>query len=372
MTSRERLLTTLNGDQPDRVPVTIYECSHLDDSWVHQEPSYAPLLDLERRYGDGFARGPIDYPILIGDPNAADGSAVREDDGSFEQITEIDTPKGKLRTITRRDPEMMTYWQIEPLIKSNEDIEKVLSLPDPPAEINVQKIKDLEAKVGDDGIIIFSLGDAIGHVVGLFDFEDFVIRCCTDEGPIIALLDKAQDLILKAVGLIGSAIDNACFRLWGPEYCAAPLMNPLKYFERYVVNYDRPLTEAIHATDNLSVIHSHGRLNDILDMIVDIGADALEPIETLPASTADVTLAQVKQRIGDKICLMGAIQALTIETASPDEVKQQVREAIEIAAGGGGFVILPTAGPFMIPLDQKYLTNIEAMYLAAQEFGKYK
>ncbi|MHC4798161.1 MAG: uroporphyrinogen decarboxylase family protein, partial [Planctomycetota bacterium] len=220
--------------------------------------------------------------------------------------------------------------------------------------------------------LLFSIGDAIGHVVGLFDFEDFVMRSCTDEGPIRALLDKAQGLVLKAIETIGAEVDDGVFRLWGPEYCAAPLMNPHEYFRRFVVEYDRRATEAIHATNNFCVIHSHGRLHDILDMMVEIGADALEPIETLPISTADVTLAEVKGRIGDKMCLMGAVQAHTLETGSPDDVRQQVREAIEAAGGGGGFVLLPTSGPFTIPLEPGYLANLEAMYSAAHEFGQYR
>ncbi|MHC4674952.1 MAG: uroporphyrinogen decarboxylase family protein, partial [Planctomycetota bacterium] len=319
MTSRERLLTVLRGGQADRVPVTIYEYSPFDSDWVSSEASYAPLLDLERGYGDSFVRGPIDYPIFIGDPNVAHGSDERKVGDSIERVTELDTPKGTLRTVTRQDPGLMTYWKMEPLIKSDADIEKVLSIPEPPAEINAQRIRDLEAEVGEEGILLFSIGDAIGHVVGLFDFEDFVMRSCTDEGPIRALLDKAQGLVLKAIETIGAEVDDGVFRLWGPEYCAAPLMNPHEYFRRFVVEYDRRATEAIHATNNFCVIHSHGRLHDILDMMVEIGADALEPIETLPISTADVTLAEVKGRIGDKMCLMGAVQAHTLETGSPDD-----------------------------------------------------
>ncbi|UCD27806.1 MAG: hypothetical protein JSV03_11965 [Planctomycetota bacterium] len=372
MTSRRRLLTVLHGGQPDRVPVTIYEYSPFDNGWATREPSYAPLMELEKQYGDSFVRAPVDYPIFIGDPNVAGGADDQNAKDSVLQTTEFDTPKGKLRMVTRRDPGVMTNWQVEPLIKSDEDIEKVLSMPDPSPEIDRQRIRDLEAKVGDEGILLFGVGDAIGHVGGLFDFEDFVIRCCTDDGPIRALLDKAQTQLLQAIRAIGAVVDNAAFRLWGPEYCGGSLMNPHVYFPRYVVDYDRRATEVIHETNNFCVVHCHGKLRDILDMIVEIGCDALEPIETLPLPTADVTLAEVKDRIGDKICLMGAIQACTLETGSPDDVRRQVREAIEAAAADGRFVLLPTAGPFMVPLAPKSLANAEAMYLAAHQFGQYR
>ncbi len=371
MTSRERLLTVLKGGIPDRVPVTLYEHTPYNDEWANREPSYAPLLELEAQYGDSFVRGPIDAPVLLGDPNAVYGQEQKHEGGSVLRSIEIETAKGKLRAVSRCHPGQMTFWQIEPLIKSDEDIERVLSLPDPPTQVNAQALRSLEARVGDHGILCFSLGDAVGHVVGLFDFEDFVMRCYTDDGPIRALLDKAQEQVLRATRAIGGAVKNAVFRLWGPEYCGAPLMNPTVYFPRYVVERDQAATRAIHETGNFSVIHCHGRLRDILDMIADIGADALEPIEILPLATADVTLAEVKKRIGQHMSVMGAMQAVKLEKDSPAQIRQQVRHAIEAGKPGGRFVVLPTAAPFMVPLPPQVLANYEAMFKAVHEFGTY-
>ncbi|HSW44481.1 MAG TPA: uroporphyrinogen decarboxylase family protein [Phycisphaerae bacterium] len=372
MTSRERLLTALRRGTPDRVPVTIYEHAPLGDGWANVEPSYAPMLDLERQYGDSFVRAPIDVPVLLGDPNSVRGQDETSADGSLVKTNIIDTPKGQLRWVTRRDPSQMTWWQIEPLIKSDEDIERVLSMPDGPNTVDADKLKTLEQKVGEDGILLFSLGDAIGHVVGLFDFEDFIMRAYTDDGPIRALLAKAQTQVMRAIQAIGSVVKDTAIRLWGPEYCGAPLMSPQVYFPKYVLDLDKPATDLIHATGNFSVIHCHGRLDAILELIADIGADALEPIETLPMSTADVTLADVKRRIGHRMCLMGAVQSLTLEQGTPERVRQEIREAIEAGAPGGGFVLLPTSAPFSIPLPDNVLANIKSMYQAAHEFGRYK
>lgn len=356
---------------PDRVPVTMYEHSPQNNDWPNREPSYAPLLDLEQRYGDSFVAAPIDVPILLGDPNVAHGSEEQHADGTLVRTTEINTPRGPLRAVTRRDPGLMTYWQVEPLVKSDADIERVLSMPDGPAEVNVGAIRALEARVGETGLLCFSVGDAIGHVVGLFDFEDFVMRCYEDDGPIRALLAKAQSLVLRAIRMIGAVVDDAVFRLWGPEYCGAPLMDPHVYFRRYVIEQDREATAALHATGNISVIHCHGRLRDLLEMIAEIGADALEPIETLPLKTADVTLAEVKAKLGGRMCLMGAVQALVLETATPAEMEQHVREAIDEGAAGGRFVLLPTAAPFMVPLAPACLANARVMYETAHAYGRY-
>jgi CBS domain-containing protein len=373
MTSRERLLTVLRRGRPDRVPVSLYEFAPYNiEEWFNTEPSYAPLIELERRYGDSFVRAPLDdCPVLLGDPNNVHGTQARHEDGTLVQTTEIDTPKGRLRSVTRRDPGLMTNWQIEPLIKSDEDIERVLSMPDPPCRVNEPRLRELESRMGDHGILIFSVGDALGHVVGLFDFEDFVLRCASDDGPILALLEKVQTQVLRAIREYGTVVKNAAIRLWGPEYAGAPLMNPRVYFRRYVVEQDKAAAQAIHDSGNLCVIHCHGRLRDLLDMILETGADALEPIETLPMSTADVTLAEVKAKLGGRMCVMGAVQSLILETATPQQMREHIRQAIEVGAPDGGFVLLPTAAPFMVPLDPRCLENARIMYEVAHEFGAY-
>jgi len=371
MTSRERLLTILRLGVPDRVPVTLYEHSAYGDGWANAEPSYAPLVELERQYGDSFVRAPIDVPVLLGDPSAVRGQDETTADGSLVKTNVFETPKGQLRCVTRRDPSQMTWWQIEPLIKSDDDVERVLSMPNPPNQVDARRLLDFEREVGDAGVLQFSLGDAIGHVVGLFDFEDFVLRAYTDDGPIRALLAKAQEQVLHAIDAIGSVVKNSIIRLWGPEYCGAPLMDPRRFFPPYVIELDRPATERIHATGNFSVIHCHGRLDAILEMIADIGGDALEPLETLPMTTADVTLADIKRRIGNRMCLMGAVQALTLEQGTPRDVRREVRAAIEAGAPGGAFCLLPTAAPFSVPLPENVLANLRAMYEAAHEYGWY-
>jgi hypothetical protein len=71
------------------------------------------------------------------------------------------------------------------------------------------------------------------------------------------------------------------------------------------------------------------------------------------------------------MCLMGAVQALTLEKGTCEQIREEVRQAIEIGAADGGFIVLPTAAPFHVPLQAQTLANAEAMYRAAHELGTY-
>ncbi len=365
LTSRERLLTAIRGGKPDRVPVTIYEVSPFGDEWYHREPSYESLVRLQREYGDSFLWVPIGAPVFQGDPNAMHGRDERRADGSVVRTTTIETPKGEVRGVSRRDAGLMTHWRVEPLVKSDEDIERLLSISDPPVRVSADAIRGAERRAGDRGVLVFSIGDAIGHVVGLFDFEDFVLRCYEDDSLVRELIAKAQRQLCKCAVAIGRVVSDACVRLWGPEYCGAPLMNPDRFFHDYVVEPDKQLTDLIHETGNLSVIHCHGRLAQLLEPILEIGPDGLEPLETLPVTTADVTMAEIKQRIGSRMCLMGGMQAVTLECGSVEQVTQQAEGAVRDGAPGGGFVLLPTSMPVHVPLDEKTVRNYEAMFRVA-------
>lgn len=369
MTSRERLLTALRDGTPDRVPVTLYEYCPYNDDWPTREPSYAPLLELERTLGDSFVYMPTPLPTFF-DATQLRRTETRKSSGSIIRTTHAETPRGPLRWIHRRDPQLMTWWQIEPAIKSDADIERVLALPDPPIVVDPARIHTIADRVGDAGILCFNPGDALGRIVDLFAFTDFVQRAVRDDGPIRALLHRAQAQLIAAVRAIGDHVTDAAFRLWGPEYCGAPLMDPRRFFEPYVVAPDHALTDVIHATGNLSIIHCHGRLKHLLPMLPDIAADALEPLELLPLPSADVTLAELKQHLGDKLCLMGAVQARTLECGTVADIENEVRAAIDVGAPGGGFILLPTAAPFMLPLAPRTLQNAGIMYQTAHQHGQ--
>jgi len=64
-----------------------------------------------------------------------------------------------------------------------------------------------------------------------------------------------------------------------------------------------------------------------------------------------------------------AVRSLTLETGTPEQMREEVQNAVRAGAPGGRFVLLPTSAPFMLPLGPRALA--EATYKAAHEFGTY-
>jgi uroporphyrinogen-III decarboxylase len=368
MTSRERLLAALRRQPVDRLPVSLYEFHPFGGCWAADEPSYRPLLEVQSRLGDAFVFVPTEagWP---GDPDTVRTSEPRDGSGADGRtVGTLETPRGPLTQVTRRDPGIATTWTLKRFIETREDIERFLSIPYAFHPPDIARAKEIEAAVGNRGVLVFGVGDPLGRVAGLFDFTFFVQTVMADPGIVRELLDRASRFLADLVDALGASFRDACFRFWGPEYCGAPLMNPRTHFRGLVVERVAPLVERVRATGNLAVLHCHGRLDAILGMIAETGCDALEPLEVLPAMTADVTMAGIRRRVGDRMCLAGGMQAVDLDTGTPALIRSRVRKIVE-EAGTAGLILLPTSTPLQVPLPPAIAANYEAMFDAAREIA---
>ena len=131
VTPKQRLTHAMQRRTGDRVGVSLYEFSHLDDNRPRGDAGYAELIRMQRRLGESFAHCGVDFGTGAGDPNSVT-EAVEVDAGSQIRTVTVSTPKGPLRSVSRRDPGTLTWWQIKPLLESSEDCRRWLSLPAAP------------------------------------------------------------------------------------------------------------------------------------------------------------------------------------------------------------------------------------------------
>ncbi|MHA1342723.1 MAG: uroporphyrinogen decarboxylase family protein [Promethearchaeota archaeon] len=145
-------------------------------------------------------------------------------------------------------------------------------------------------------------------------------------------------------------------------YKTRPMMSPKKFYEVLLPAYKK-ITDAVHERGGKIVLHTDGHITPLLDFIVDCGFDGLHSLEP----TAGVDLALVKKKVGNKLCLMGNIDvAHVLVEGTKKEVYDAVKYAIKTAGNGGGFIV---SAANMHPGVK--VQNLRWMVDATRKYGKY-
>ena len=111
--------------------------------------------------------------------------------------------------------------------------------------------------------------------------------------------------------------------------------------------------------------HCHGRVGRVLDDLLEIGIDTLEPIE--PPPQGDIALRELLARVAGRICLMGHIQDQDFYRAPPGGMRQRVRQIAETVAPTDRYIMMPTCTPFQSPLSDRYAAAYAEWIAAAAE-----
>ncbi len=363
-------MNTLNGLPVDRPPVCFYELNGLDEDPsdpdpfnIYSHPSWLPLIELTRGCTD---RIPRRYPTFLNkepDPLEELTQHVHEmQNGSRISTMTIRAGDRILTSRSRRDPDINTSWTTEHLLKDVDDLRAYLELPLPmiSGTPDVDTVLRAEAELGDTGIVMIDTSDPLCCAAALFNMEDYTVIALTEPELFHRLLQRFASVIHGQTELIAEVLPGRLWRIFGPEYASPPYLPP-RLFEEYVVRYVTPMVEAIQEHGGFARIHSHGNLKAILDMIASTGCTALDPIE--PPPQGDVSVAYVREHVGEQMTLFGNIEVSDIENLETAAFREKVRTALRegTEGKGRGFVLMPSACPYGRILPEQTLRNYEVM-----------
>jgi len=378
-TSRRRLLTALSGGTPDRVPINTYELAGRNSrDWYNLQPSYRSLMYYIRAHTDCITNwNPrpatdrytceerflcSDYPVEI--------EFSTEMAGSFQRTKRIcHTPKGDLSSVTQAAPDVYTTWQVEHWCKSLADVDKALSVPYEPARYDATDLARVRAELGEEGLVIASIGDPAYLVADLMSFQDYMMWAHEETDHFARTVTIIAERVLENLRRQLDCCVLDLYRIVGPEYFTPPYLSPL-VFRRFVLPYVTEMTRLIHARGGKVRLHCHGKMGKVLDMILETGCDGIDPCE--PPPDGDVELDQVKRRCQARgVSVWGNIELKLLEQGTPAQIRAEVQKIMRQAKDGGGFVLMPTAAPINLPLSPKTEANYKAFIDAGLEFGGY-
>jgi uroporphyrinogen decarboxylase len=144
------------------------------------------------------------------------------------------------------------------------------------------------------------------------------------------------------------------------------LLSPRLYRD-LLLPKQRRLVAAIRAKTRAKVfIHSCGAIRELIPDLIDAGFDIINPVQV---SAARMDPAQLKREFGRDVVFWGGTvdPQSTLAFGTPDQVTAEARRAIDALAPGGGFVFsaIHNIQSFVPP------RNVVALFEAAQRFGWY-
>ena len=133
-------------------------------------------------------------------------------------------------------------------------------------------------------------------------------------------------------------------------------------YRKMIKPYTKALISHIKSRCPAKILyHSCGSVYPLIEDLIEIGVDVLNPIQVSAKDMGDLT--RLKQQFGNRICFWGGIDSqVLLPTASPDAVRQAVCDAVAQLGKDGGYVLCASHNlQSDIPTE-----NILAMYEQAR------
>lgn len=158
------------------------------------------------------------------------------------------------------------------------------------------------------------------------------------------IADTPDKLKSEAQSMVDTALGNAeIYRKAGvldgfalcTDYCLnqGPFLSPAM-FDEFITPYLKKLVTGYREMGVYVIKHSDGNIMPILDSIVEAKPHALHSLD--PQGGIDI--ADIKKRIGNKICLIGNVNCGLMDTGSDEEVAESARYALRNGMPGGGYI----------------------------------
>jgi uroporphyrinogen decarboxylase len=330
--SYERVMTALEHGEPDRVPIVEWAVS---PSIIREMcPQAKDQSDLEEMLGlDGISTA-ARYDRITENP---DGTYVDE-----------------WGVLYRPTPEELDH-PIRGPIHTMDDLKHYVP-PDPDAPQRLGNLPQVVEHFKGKKAIFFRHRAAFMWSVFLNGFENLLQNFLLQPEFAHRLMDTVLNVnICVARNAIRAGADAIVL---ADDYAGndGPLFSR-SVFQEFILPRLQRMVDAIHEEGGKVVKHSDGNLWPLLDLIVNTGIDALNPMEPV----AGMDIGRIKQLYGNRICLIGNIDCSYILSEAPlEEVEAAVRECIRAASPGGGHIISSSNAIHSAVKPENYRKMIEA------------
>lgn len=326
MTKKERIKAVINGNIPDATPYYIdltgkgkekLSAHYGIETALLNEYIGNQLLFLKFSAPEGF------IPEKAGDSLFKDEFGVTWDMGRTNDVGDwgmVEHPVKDMEVGSYRFPKAEgkgRFRDAERIVKEN------------PENFNLLQM------VG--------LCDRVWQTTGI---QDFLMGMALDADFTNRMLDMALEYNLGIIEQLPEYIDGIRFiEDWGDQKC---LMMGADNWRRYLKPRLKEMYKTVKGKGCAVFIHSCGNITELFRDIIEIGVDAVDPIQP---EVMDIKL--LKREYGKDIVLFGGLGCQsTIPLGTPEQVVDEAREVLSFMAEGGKFILGPSGAiPTEAPVE---------------------
>ena len=215
----------------------------------------------------------------------------------------------------------------------------ILLHPNPSTESETLRLIDLIRQQSGDRYCLLLHGDATFSIPDGTQMYDFAAR----------LVDEPEKLKQEAADMVRHALARAeRLRAHGgldgfalcADYCfnTGPFLSPAQFSE-FVTPYLAKLVQAYRDMGFYTIKHTDGNIMPILDQLADSGARALHSLDPM----AGVDIAEVKRRVGGRMCLIGNVNLAYVQSGTPEQITESARYCLRHGGVNQGGYIYATS-----------------------------
>ncbi len=376
-THKERLLMALNHEQPDRSPMdlggrqTTLSILAYENLKNYLSLSHLPTKVMAHSWQTCF----IDEAVLemfdIDTRHVRPASKVNDVIGETLATGESDNifvdEWGVKRKIAGDYANLIDH----PLRTANLDDLEDFPWPDSADNYDFQGLRESTRKLYEQGeyALVGSLGspgnifEQAWYLRGLSEFMKDLIK---NKDFAHAVMRRILDIRKRNVELylneVGEFIDVV--QLADDMASQDNLLISPKHYREIVKPYQLELCQHVKSLTNAKIyFHSCGSISPLLDELIEIGVEILNPVQV---SAANMDTQDLKKRYGKKLSFWGAIDTFEVlPNGSASDVQAEVHKRICDLGKSGGYVM----GPVHNICSDVPPENVVAMYEAGLKYG---
>ncbi len=341
MTGRDRFLTAISNQRPDRLPVQVH-------SWMkYYLKRYLGGMDQYSAY-EAVGMTPVIYVepdrVYREEDLASWQVETREEpdgEGGTHYVRRIATPKGDL--IEKGGGNQYTTWITEYPIKGERDFalwNEFVPLP----TLDWAPVTAAKERIGERGIVRgagfgFGQGSPWQDLSTIMMGTEPAIFAAMDEPDwmrfaLTAMLEKKMRVLEQSGPIALDLVET------GGGGGSSTVISPAMH-RTFCQPFDRKQHALIHELGAKTVYHLCGGLMPLLETVVENGTDGLETM-TPPSMGGDCDMEKADQRVGDKVFFIGGFdQNAGFEKGTVQNVREQVYRLFQ-AKRHGGYICSPS------------------------------